>query len=160
MEFVKNTPFFKTKFEDNFCNQTSHHHHFCTFNRPLMLQKSLGYAIKQFQRFYRVPEKIVIFKKITKFEPWTWSAIVLSKTFFDTILWLSLQRLQKKPGFYIIVYWNVWLVYWTGVNITTYGKLSCVPLNILSSVLFSNISNAKVEYFTRSLWKADFSICW
>ena len=54
-----------------------------------MLQKSLGYAIIKFQRFYSVPEKIVIFKKITKFE----------------------------------------------VNIITYGKLSGVLLNILSSVV-------------------------
>ena len=33
-----------------------------------MLQKSLGYAIKKFQRFYRVPEKIVIFKKIENYK--------------------------------------------------------------------------------------------
>ena len=29
-----------------------------------MLQKSLGYVINKFRRFYRVPEKIVIFKKL------------------------------------------------------------------------------------------------
>ena len=62
---------------------------FCTNYSPLMLQKSLGYAIIKFQSFYIVPEKIVIFKKITKFE----------------------------------------------VNIITYGKLSGVLLNILSSVV-------------------------
>ena len=33
-----------------------------------MLQKSLDYAIKKFRRFYRVPEKIVIFKKIKKLQ--------------------------------------------------------------------------------------------
>ena len=62
--FVKNTPFFKTKFQDDFFNQTPQHCPFCTLKGLLMLQKSLGYAIKKFQRFYRVPEKIVIFKKI------------------------------------------------------------------------------------------------
>ena len=31
-----------------------------------MLQKSLGYAINKFERSYRVPEIIVIFKKIKK----------------------------------------------------------------------------------------------
>ena len=31
-----------------------------------MVQKPLGYAVNKFGRFYRVPEKIVIFKKIKK----------------------------------------------------------------------------------------------
>ena len=35
-----------------------------------MLQKSLGYAIKKSWRFYRVPEKIVIFKKIKNYKIW------------------------------------------------------------------------------------------
>ena len=35
-----------------------------------MLQKSLGYATNQFGRFYRVPEKIVIFKKIKSYKIW------------------------------------------------------------------------------------------
>ena len=35
-----------------------------------MLQKSLGYAIKTIWRFYRVPEKIVIFQKIKNYKIW------------------------------------------------------------------------------------------
>ena len=66
--FVKNIPFFETKFEDDVFNQTSQHHIFCTFNSPLMLQKSVHYDINQFQRFYRVPEKIVFFKKIKNYK--------------------------------------------------------------------------------------------
>ena len=31
----------------------------------------------------------------------------------------------------------MWLVYRTGVNIITYGKVSGVPLNIFSSVLYT-----------------------
>ena len=33
-----------------------------------MLQKSLGYAINKFRRFYRVQEKIVIFKKTKNYK--------------------------------------------------------------------------------------------
>ena len=43
------------------------------------------------------------------------------KNFFDPILWLSLQKYQKKLSFYLIDQWNVWLVYRAGVNIITYG---------------------------------------
>ena len=43
--FVKNTPFFKTKFSGDFINQTPQHRHFCTFKSLLMLPKSLGCAI-------------------------------------------------------------------------------------------------------------------
>ena len=70
-----------------------------------MLQKSLGYAIKKFQRFYRVPEKIVIFKKIEIYKIWAMNLIsyCFVKNFFDPILWLNLQRYQKKLGFYLIV---------------------------------------------------------
>ena len=35
-----------------------------------MLQKSLDYAIEKFQRLYRVPEKIVFFKKIKNDKIW------------------------------------------------------------------------------------------
>ena len=38
---------FKTKFKDDFFNQTPQHHRFCTFISPLMIQKSLGYAFKK-----------------------------------------------------------------------------------------------------------------
>ena len=68
LNFVKNTTFFKTKFKDDFFDQTTQHNHLCTFNSLFMLQKSLGYAIKKFRRFYRVPEKIAIFKKIKKLQ--------------------------------------------------------------------------------------------
>ena len=35
-----------------------------------MLQKSLGYVINKFRWFYRVPEKILIFKKIKNNKIW------------------------------------------------------------------------------------------
>ena len=38
--------FLKPNFKTIFFNQTPQHRHFCTFNSLLMLQKSLGYAIK------------------------------------------------------------------------------------------------------------------
>ena len=57
MEFCENYPIFKTKFKDNSFDQTPQQHHFCAFDSLLMLQKSLGYAIDKFRRFYRVPEK-------------------------------------------------------------------------------------------------------
>ena len=62
---LKKNLFFQNKILRGCFNQAPQQHHFCT----VMLQKSLGYAINKFERFYRVPEKIVIFKKITKFEP-------------------------------------------------------------------------------------------
>ena len=65
---LKYTPFFKTKFEGDVFNQTAQHQNFVTFNSPLMLQKSLDYVINQFQRFYRVPENIVSFKKIKNYK--------------------------------------------------------------------------------------------
>ena len=37
--------FFKTKFKDDFFNQTPQHHHFCAFNSPFIFQESLGYPI-------------------------------------------------------------------------------------------------------------------
>ena len=48
-----------------------------------MLKKSLGYAIKKIRRFYRVPEKIVIFKKKKNYKIW---AINLSSDCFKLFL--------------------------------------------------------------------------
>ena len=48
---LKNTPFFKTKFYS-----------------LSMLKESLGYAINKYGRFYRVPDIIVIFKKIKNYK--------------------------------------------------------------------------------------------
>ena len=50
-----------------------------------MLQKLLGYAINKFRRFYRVPEKIVIFKKIKNYKIW---AMNLSSKCFTKKLFL------------------------------------------------------------------------
>ena len=36
--FAKNTLFFRSKFKDDLFNQTTQHHHFCTFNGLLMAQ--------------------------------------------------------------------------------------------------------------------------
>ena len=64
-------PFFQNQNLRGCFNQAPEQQHFCTVNSLSMLQKSLGYAINKFKRFYSVPEKIVIFKKINndKFEP-------------------------------------------------------------------------------------------
>ena len=61
--FKKYIPFFKTKCLDDIINQAPQQHRFCTVNSLLMLQKSLGYAINKFGRFYRVPEKWSISRK-------------------------------------------------------------------------------------------------
>ena len=52
-------------------NEAPQQHPFCKVNSLSMLQKSLGYAINKFRRFYRVPEKWSFSRKlqITKFEP-------------------------------------------------------------------------------------------
>ena len=57
-------PLFQNQILRGCFNQAPQQHHFCTVISLSMLQKSLGYAINNFGRFYRVPEKIVIFKKI------------------------------------------------------------------------------------------------
>ena len=44
-----------------------------------MLQKSLGYAINKFGKFYKFPEKIVIYKKIKNYKI---SAMKLSSNWF------------------------------------------------------------------------------
>ena len=101
-----------------------------------MLQKSLGYTIEksndstEFQKKSSFSRKL----KITKLEPCTSAAIVLSKTFliqyFDSLCkdsqrsWVSTFLSSEMYG----------LAYRTGADIITYGKLSGVPLNILSSV--------------------------
>ena len=56
------------------------------------------------------------------------------KIFFLIQYFDSFCKDSKKTGFLLSVYGNVWLVYRTGVNIITYGKLAGVPLNIFSSV--------------------------
>ena len=50
-----------------------------------MLQKSLGYAINKFGRFYKVPEKIVILKKIKKLQ--NLSHELKQQLFYQTIFW-------------------------------------------------------------------------
>ena len=61
-------PFFSNPKLRGCFNQAPQQHHFCTVNSLLMLQKSLGYAINKFGRFYRVLEKVVIFKKIKNYK--------------------------------------------------------------------------------------------
>ena len=70
-----------------------------------MLQKSLSYTNNKFWSFYRVPEKIIIFKKIENYKIWAMnlSSVCLSKTFFDHKFWLSKQKWKKKLGFCCIV---------------------------------------------------------
>ena len=53
---------------DNLFNQTPQHHHFCKFNSPLMLQKSLGYDIKKSKDFTQFQKKFVFFKKIKNYK--------------------------------------------------------------------------------------------
>ena len=67
---------------------------FLYIQRPFNVAEIIRIAIKKFRRFYRVPEKIVIFMKIKNYKI---SAMNLSsdcfvKNFFDPILRLSLQR--------------------------------------------------------------------
>ena len=61
-------PLFQNQILRGCFNQAPQQHHFCTVNGLSMLQKSLDYAINKFGRFYRVPEKIVIFKKIKNYK--------------------------------------------------------------------------------------------
>ena len=68
-----------------------------------MLQKSLGYAIEKIWRFYRVTEKIVIFKKIENYKIWAMnlSSDCFVKFYFDPILRLSdkIAKIAKENGF-------------------------------------------------------------
>ena len=60
--------FSKPNFNTNFSIK---HHNSIIYVQPIvffMLLKSLGYAINKFGRFYRLPEKIAIFKKILSHE--------------------------------------------------------------------------------------------
>ena len=61
--FVKDTPFFKSKFKDDLFIQTPQHHNLCTFNSPFMFQKSLGYAIKKFKDSTEFQKKSTFSKK-------------------------------------------------------------------------------------------------
>ena len=95
--FVKDTPFFKTKFKDEFLNQTQQHHQLWTFHSHFMFQKSLGYAIKNSKDSTEFQKKssFSIKLKTAKFEPWTCAAIVLSY-FYEPMLWLSLQNSNRN----------------------------------------------------------------
>ena len=131
-------PFFQNQILRGCFNQAPQQHHFCTVNSLSMLQESLGYAINKFDRFYRVPEKkIVIFKKIKKLKNLGHELeqqLFYQKLFLIQNFDYRSTKWQKELGFCLIVKRNTLLVYWTGVNIITYGKSSGVPLNILSSV--------------------------
>ena len=50
-----------------------------------MLQKSLGYDINKFGRFYRVPEKIVMFEKIKIYKIWAMN--LSSDRFINNFFW-------------------------------------------------------------------------
>ena len=66
-----------------------------------MMQKSLGYAIKKFRRFYRVPEKIAIFKK--KFKLQNLSHELEQQLFCQKLLLVQyvtlFTRISKETGF-------------------------------------------------------------
>ena len=66
-----------------------------------MLQKSLGYAFNKFGRFYRVPEKIVIFKKIKNYKIWAMnlSSNCFNKNFFWSKTLTILAQMAKETGF-------------------------------------------------------------
>ena len=82
-------------------NQRQQQHHFCTFNTRVTMQKSFDYPINKFRRFYRVPEISFNFKKIKKMRLDLWQRL-LCQSIFDQILWLSLQRWQKKQSVCLI----------------------------------------------------------
>ena len=69
-----------------------------------MLEKSLGYAINKYGRSSRVPEKIVIFKKIKNYI----QAMNLSSgSFINNFYWYKtmtiVEKMAKKLGFCRIV---------------------------------------------------------
>ena len=69
LEFCLKYPFFQNQILRGCFNEAPQQHHFCTVNSLSLLQKSFGYAINKFGRFYRVPEKNHNFQekfKITK----------------------------------------------------------------------------------------------
>ena len=65
-----------------------------------MLQKSLGYAINKFGKFYRVPEKIVIFKKIKNYKIWAMnlSSDCFIKNFYWSQILTILAKMAKETG--------------------------------------------------------------
>ena len=67
-----NIPLFsKPNFKAIFFNKTTQDRHFCTFKNLIKLQKSLGYAIKNFEDFSEFKKKSSFSRKLknTKFEP-------------------------------------------------------------------------------------------
>ena len=66
-----------------------------------MVQESLGYAINKFRRFYRVPEKIVIFKKLKNYKIWAMnlSSNCFIKNFFWSKTLTIIAQMAKETGF-------------------------------------------------------------
>ena len=66
-----------------------------------MLQKSLGYAFNKFERFYRVIEKIVIFKRFKNYKIWAMnlSDYYFSKNFFGSKTLTIVAQMTKETGF-------------------------------------------------------------
>ena len=66
-----------------------------------MLQKSLDYAIDKFGRFYKVPEKIVIFKKLKNYKIWAMnlSSNCFIKNFFWSKTLFIVAQMAKETGF-------------------------------------------------------------
>ena len=66
-----------------------------------MFQKPLGYAINKFRKFYRVPEKIIIFKKIKNYKTWAMnlSRDCIIKNFFWSQTLTILAKMAKETGF-------------------------------------------------------------
>ena len=64
-------PFFQNQILRECFNQSPQQHHFCTVNSLSMMQKSLGYAINKFGRFYRVQEKNHHFQENQKLQNWS-----------------------------------------------------------------------------------------
>ena len=130
-------PFFQNQILRHFFfNQAPQQHHFCTVNSILMLQKSLGYAINKFGRFYRVPVKIV--QENYKFQ--NFSHALKQRLFYQKLILTQNfdyhSKNGKETGFQPYCLVKALLVYWTGVNIITYGKSSGVLFKFLNSVLY------------------------
>ena len=65
-----------------------------------MLQKSLSYAFKKFQRFYKVPEKIIRYKKIKNYKIWAMNldSDCFVKNFFWSNTLTLLANISKETG--------------------------------------------------------------
>ena len=61
-------PLFQNQFSRRIFQSSTKTASFCTVNSLSMLKRSLGYTINKFGRFYRVPEKIVIFEKMKNYK--------------------------------------------------------------------------------------------